>query len=448
MPFTNYIIQTDSFSGQRKFLTPSQFNVYTDGSKLNNRVGAGVLISRHNHVLFTESYRLPNKASVFQAEIFAINKAALYLQTLNNIRYVKFFVDSQAALLALNNKTISSRLVGDTIHNLNLVQGHVRLVWIRAHVGHLGNEKADELAKDGTKLDVVHQVALPKQATKFAIKFAFDEIWKYQWSIYNDGRQSKQFYPTINRNKAKYSYNLSRQELGRLIRITTGHNNLFYHRSNVDKFKTTSPLCRFCQEENETFFHFATYCPAFRLSRLHYFQNDSCFKDGKWSIRQILDFSNIPSISAALGGTFDPMEHLEIQRDFEDIIEAEQDDANLQQDRHSSTSHLRHNISSSNSSDNDDRIPAIVHYDRSSDLDDPDSPMSDVDDDPTPAVGPSDCPSQTEGNPVIDSSGLASAQTGPDITNYDSRTVIDYNTLELTDEEYLQNESDTDSDLE
>ena len=32
---------------------------------------------------------------------------------------------------------------------------------------------------------------------------------------------------------------ISRQELGRFIRIITGHNNLFYHRSNVDKTNNT-----------------------------------------------------------------------------------------------------------------------------------------------------------------------------------------------------------------
>ena len=444
LPFTNYTIQTDSFSGSKNFLSQSQYNVYTDGSKLNDRVGAGVFISKHKKVILEESYRLPNKATVFQAEIYAINKAALYLQSINCPQYVKFFVDSQAALLALNNKSVSSRLVGDTIHNLNLIQGRVRLVWIKAHVGHPGNEKADELAKDGTKLGTIQHIALPKQATKFAIKFAFDEIWKYQWSIYNDGRQSKQFYPSINRNKAKYSYNLSRQELGRLIRITTGHNNLFYHRSNVDRSRSTSPLCRFCQDSNETFYHFATSCPAFRLSRLHYFQNDSCFTNGRWSIRQILDFSNIPSIAAALGGTFDPMEHLEIQRDFEDIIEAEQVDANLQTDRHSTTSHLRHNLSTSDSSDNDNRLPAVVHYNDLDNPDDPDERMSEGIDDSVIIGGSSDC---SDGNPDPrtrpNKDDRSSILEGPDLTNYNTRDSINYATFELTDEEYLQNESNS-----
>ena len=453
LPFSKFNIITDSFSGNTKFLTPSQINVYTDGSKFNGKVGAGIYIVGNNSLIHEQSFRLPNKATVFQAEIFAINQAAIYLQSFNNTYYIKFFVDSQAALLALNNKSISSRLVGDTVHNLNLLQSQARLVWIKAHVGHAGNERADELAKLGTALTTIHHVALPRSATKIAIKTAFDEIWKFQWSQYNDGRQSKQFYPTINRAKAKYSYHLSRQELGRLIRITTGHNNLFYHRSNVDKTRSTSPLCRFCQEKNETFYHFATECPSFRLSRLNFFQNDSCFRDGKWSIRQLLDFSNIPSITAALGGNFDPMTHLEMQRDFEDLIEAEQDDADQQPGRHHSESNNYHQLSTSDSSD-DERIPDIASYCslRPGDSDGhPSSPM-------IPGVEGRDGDStMPEGSPtrgvrgsslaVGDDEGsfsLTNSNSEQDRANYQPRTVIDYNTFELTDEEYLINESDSD----
>ena len=320
MPFSHYSVITDSFSGHSKYLTPAQLNVFTDGSKFNGKVGAGVFIKTGCTNVTSLSFRLPDKASVFQAEIYAINQAALFIHNLPNFQFIKFFVDSQAALLALNSKDISSRLVGDTVHNLNLISGSVRLVWIKAHVGHEGNETADKLAKLGTTRPTPAPLALPKQVAKQAIKEAIDEMWHFEWYQYNDGRQSKQFYKQPNRSKAKYCYNLNRQEFGRLVRIITGHNNLFYHRSNVDKTGVTNPLCRFCQEVNETFYHFATDCPCFRLSRFQYFQNDTCFINGKWSVRQLLDFSNIPSITAALGGSFDPMVHLEQQRDFEDLM--------------------------------------------------------------------------------------------------------------------------------
>ena len=490
LPFTNFTVATDSFSGESKYLCPSQLNIFTDGSKLNNKVGSGVHVTSQGSSLLDLSFRLPDHSTVFQAEIFAINQAAIAVLNMPNFQFIKFFVDSQAALLALNNKHVTSRLVGDTIHNLNLISGHVRLVWIKAHVGHLGNEKADELAKVGTTLSTTSAVALPKQATKQAIKEAVDEIWNLQWTQYSDGRQSKQFYPLPNRTKAKYSYQLNRQELGRLIRIVTGHNNLFYHRSNIDR--GTSPLCRFCREENETFYHFATNCPCFRLSRYHYFQDETCFSDGKWSIRKLIDFSNIPSISAALGGNFDPHVHLEYQRDLEDIIEAEQDDADLQLGRQhdadlqpgrqhdpdqpihtlsTSTSDSdhptqcprlqaiidarhQHPLSSSSSDTHSDQSvtrttsPPLPPRNKRARLTNDDTenlrrPLEaeagvggpDSDDGTDDPTRPSEA---VEGVEDPDSLG-----TGPDVTNY-NRSGINYDNFELTDDEYLCNETDDD----
>ena len=157
MPFKNFTVVTDSFSGHDKFLSSSQYNVYTDGSKLNNKVGSGVFIETNNSSCEL-SFRLPDESSVFQAEIFAINQAAIALRNYDT-KYTKFFVDSQAAPLALNRSTITLRLVGDTVHNLNLLSESIRLVWIKAHAGHAGNEKADDLAKAGTSLTYINPIA-------------------------------------------------------------------------------------------------------------------------------------------------------------------------------------------------------------------------------------------------------------------------------------------------
>ena len=364
------------------------------------------------------------------------------------------------------------------MHNLNLIPGKVRFVWIKAHVGHEGNERADDLAKTGTLLPNITQVALPKQATKAAIKLAIDEIWDFQWSQYHDGRQSKQFFPLPNRNKAKYCYHLNRQELGRLIRIVTGHNNPFYHRSNVDKTRGTSPLCRFCQEERETFYHFATNCPCFRLSRFHYFQNDTCFTNGSWSIRQILDFSNIPSIANALGGNFDPLVHLEQQRDFEDLIEAEQHDADLQPGRRHNPDDPVHDMSDSESEDpsaSDTQYIAArafiqhaqsIHNISSSDSSDGEV-MGPLTTSQCAASGANLNPSHQSviRRPLGPDAGSRVAVSSPrpdellitrnndesqmslhEPNDMEPRRKINYDTLEITDDEYLDNITDDDSD--
>ena len=55
-------------------------------------------------VLHTQSVNLTRNASIFQAELIAIQEAAKHLITHEDtqLMYMKFFSDSQAALQALN----------------------------------------------------------------------------------------------------------------------------------------------------------------------------------------------------------------------------------------------------------------------------------------------------------------------------------------------------------
>ena len=62
-----------------------------------------------------------------------------------------FFVDSQAALLTIDKPTVNSYTVERCIAQLNKLgkKMSVTLKWVKAHVGHIRNEVADELAKAG-----------------------------------------------------------------------------------------------------------------------------------------------------------------------------------------------------------------------------------------------------------------------------------------------------------
>ena len=94
--------------------------------------------------------------TVFQAEILGIRIACE--QLLNNFdtytpKYIEIFSDSQAAILAVDNLERTSQLVRETKFILNKLAVKVlrlMVVWIKAHVGHEGNEEADRMAKLGT----------------------------------------------------------------------------------------------------------------------------------------------------------------------------------------------------------------------------------------------------------------------------------------------------------
>ena len=87
---------------------------------MENKVGAGFVTVSKFFPNQTSSFGLPDFCTVFQAEIMAILQAARELNlNYTEARFVRFFVDSQAALLALKNDKITSQLVSETKIELN-----------------------------------------------------------------------------------------------------------------------------------------------------------------------------------------------------------------------------------------------------------------------------------------------------------------------------------------
>ena len=75
------------------------------------------------------------------------------------------------------------------------------------------------------------------------------------------------------------------------------------------RLTTTSPLCRFCEEEDETFPHLLLECPCFQETRSEIIlTRNTQIED--WEVKNILKMANIPAIKDAL--SFDTAELEEI----------------------------------------------------------------------------------------------------------------------------------------
>jgi len=124
-------------------------HVFTDGSKTeSNETGAGYYIPERKHC---QGVQLPNFCSVFVAELVGIFFALQWI-ILNNInKPVVILSDSVSALQSISNAYSNSRpnLLFDILQLIKVIRCRtvVAFAWVPAHVGIVGNEIADSIAK-------------------------------------------------------------------------------------------------------------------------------------------------------------------------------------------------------------------------------------------------------------------------------------------------------------
>ena len=220
---------------------------------------------------------------------------------------MKIFVDSQAAISAIDNPFVKSQIVSDAVDALNKLADttkSVTIVWIPAHKGHEGNERADILAKQGsseTDESRLLKVKRPQATLKSTIHVNVRRQWQEEWQALNMARHTKSFYHGPNQTKAKFVYKLARLELGRFVRIITGHNNLNFFQAKLGLAR--NPTCRFCGGGDETITHFIFVCPKLLSFQREMFLDTPPTADMKWSVRELLNFSYQPGINEAFEGT-------------------------------------------------------------------------------------------------------------------------------------------------
>lgn len=243
---------------------------YTDGSRLEERAGAGIAI-RGMGIEIDAYIPLGNHPTVFQAEIAAITETVMELNSRGlEDSNITIFSDSQAALRALTALKIRDKTVGDCVAALQLAgtRNTVHLKWIPGHAGLEGNELADELAKKGSREhpgDNTPNVPVPFSAIRRGVETWVSELHGELWARLESCRQSKMMCPAPDRRRALDICNLARQDSRRVIQILSGHANLARHNHLMNK--RPSPVCEDCKLGEETAFHHVATCPRYSWVR-------------------------------------------------------------------------------------------------------------------------------------------------------------------------------------
>ena len=233
-PSLVFIQKFNEIKNDHSYCTP----IYTDGSKDNDRVGCGTVI--HNSSF---KQRLPSNASIFTAEVTAID-LALDAITESDDDYFIIFSDSLSVLLSLHNMKLDNPLILkllEKLHHLSCAQKTIYLCWIPSHIGIRGNEAADLAAKESLNLDITTS-QVPYTDLKCHINHFISNKWQERWTSCANNKLFKikstlGVWPPGFRNSRKEEVVLSRLRIG----------HAYFSHSYILR-QEDPPECTACQE--------------------------------------------------------------------------------------------------------------------------------------------------------------------------------------------------------
>ncbi|KAJ4426135.1 hypothetical protein ANN_26944 [Periplaneta americana] len=250
--------------GNSGTVLPANIQIFTDESKTEKHVGAGMVAEENSMEIYTEARRLDNECSVFQAELLGIQMAVDWIQqqSKDKISYA-IHVDSQAALFAIANKRTTHPIAVYIRKKIITLKKstHISLNWVRGHTGIRGNERADYLAKIAASYkSTIAYNSIPMSRAKQLLENYYINIWNATYINSEVAHHTKQFIPSIH-----HRLSLSLWPNYIITQFLTNHGcfRTYLHRIN----KAPSPLCNCPEKSPQTARHFLTECSLYSRDR-------------------------------------------------------------------------------------------------------------------------------------------------------------------------------------
>ena len=290
LPFTLSIAKSREESIKETEEATEEIQIFTDGSAMEGKVGAAVILIREGRLTQTLRFHLgpDSEHTVHEAELVGILMGLHILSTeKNNGRLAMIGVDNQAAIKAFDSELRSPghhlarealRIAERLKKKRQRSKATLTIRWTAGHEGLEGNELADEEAKEAAKGHTLETKLLPSYLRKpllinpSAIKAAHNTMLKKEWQVgwresergralarIDDTAPSSIFLKAISNPK------LPREEASSIAQLRLRHIPLNRYLKQI--CKVDSARCPACGENEEDIEHFLLRCPNYAYER-------------------------------------------------------------------------------------------------------------------------------------------------------------------------------------
>ena len=191
-------------------------------------------------------------------------------------RIINIFVDSQAALKALEAPFIKSATVKRCIESLAKLsnQNKVILQWVPGHNDIEGNELADLLARQGSSKHIswATKIECPTAHINELITGITKDLCKRKWETSEKGKVTKAIWSGPDKKSTTEILSLKRPTLKNLMYSVTGHWNIGKHAQKLGIETPSECKCGIPSKDIDPF-HFWCDCPTIAMLRFEIFNN-------------------------------------------------------------------------------------------------------------------------------------------------------------------------------
>ena len=251
--------------------------VYTDGSKIDERVGAAAVINRHFQKGETTchqlSKRLPNNSTIFAAEATATTLVLNYYRHMDTVQHdVVINSDSMSCLQAIEGEDTDNLLICQIMNLLWALSDKgtcARFCWVPSHCGIEGNEIVDQLAKETLDHDIDPQTTVHFADLKPLVNSYIHKEVQIKWDVSIHGRDLYLLKPRL--GPPKRFLHLPTAEEVVITRLRIGHT-----KATKSHILSRGPptACQHCGQ-TLTIEHILLECTVLQQSRDEYFTVDS-----------------------------------------------------------------------------------------------------------------------------------------------------------------------------